>query len=216
MKIFLAILLITALLLIIPVRVEFFSSPEMTVRLKYIFFKKQLFPVLKKEKKQSGKKVKKKKQDKKRKGFPLSLKEMLPLLSKAYSRLLPPIKKLLRRTTIAKFRLKIAVAGDDVAETAIKFGKTNAVVTNIVALADKIFTLRVREIDIIPSFESFESSFDCHGEVRLTPLAAIAAAVSLAVNLLILLLPCLMRKKEKGCAPVDRKDDSDGKEKSAG
>ncbi|MBP0980588.1 MAG: DUF2953 domain-containing protein [Oscillospiraceae bacterium] len=219
MKIFLAVLAVLILILLIPVRVVASTTPEMTAELKYLFFKKRLYPLEKKEKKaKKPKKEKPPKEPKKKKGFPLTVKEIIALLPKAFSKLMPPVKKLLRRTTIAKFRLKMVVVGGDAAETAIKFGKTNAAVVNAVALIDRIFTLRAKQIDIIPGFESLESEFEGSGEVRAIPLAALIAAVSLGINLLILLLPPLMAKKKNKKSEIKentRKDENDGKEESA-
>lgn len=219
MKIFLAVLAVLILILLIPVRVVASTTPEMTAELRYLFFKKRLYPLEKKEKKaKKPKKEKPPKEPKKKKGFPLTVKEIIALLPKAFSKLIPPVKKLLRRTTIAKFRLKMVVVGSDAAETAIKFGKTNAAVVNAVALIDRIFTLRAKQIDIIPGFESLESEFEGSGEVRAIPLAALIAAVSLGINLLILLLPPLMAKKKNKKSEIKentRKDENDGKEESA-
>ena len=219
MKIFLAVLAVLILILLIPVRVVASTTPEMTAELKYLFFKKRLYPLEKKEKKaKKPKKEKPPKEPKKKKGFPLTVKEIIALLPKAFAKLMPPVKKLLRRTTIAKFRLKMVVVGGDAAETAIKFGKTNAAVVNAVALIDRIFTLRAKQIDIIPGFESLESEFEGSGEVRAIPLAALIAAVSLGINLLILLLPPLMAKKKNKNSEIKentRKDENDGKEESA-
>jgi len=221
-KIFLAVLAVLILILLIPVRVVASTTPEMTAELRYLFFKKRLYPLEKKEKKEKKakkpKKEKPEKEPKKKKGFPLTVKEIIALLPKAFSKLIPPIKKLLRRTTIAKFHLKMVVVGSDAAETAIKFGKTNAAVVNAVALIDRIFTLRAKQIDIIPGFESLESEFEGSGEVRAIPLAALIAAVSLGINLLILLLPPLIAKKKNKKSEIKentRKDENDGKEESA-
>lgn len=221
MKIFLAVLALLILILLIPIRVVFYTKPEITAKLRYLLLEKQLYPFAEKKKAKAPKPQKEKteKEEKpKKKGFPLSAKETVSLLPKAFSRLITPVKKLLRRTTIANFSLEMTVAGDDAADTAIKFGKTNAAVVNGIALIDRIFTLRAKRIDIIPGFESGENSFEISGEVRAVPLAVLIAAVSLGINLLILLLPVLMskkRNKKTDIKDVDRKEENHGKEESA-
>lgn len=221
MKIFLAIVILLILVLLIPVKLRWNTSPEITVRISYLFFKKQLLPAgekAEKSKEPQKEKEEKPEKEKKKKEPPLSKKDILSLLPKAWKRLLAPIKRLLRRTTIADLRLKMVVAGDESAETAIKFGKTNAAVVNAIAVIDRIFTLKLRQADIIPGFESCQSSFECSGEVRAVPLAVLIAAVSLLINALILLLPVIIsNKKRRAKAAADdmRKEDDNGKEEPA-
>lgn len=222
MKIFLVLTALLLLLMLIPVRAAFFTEPCFTAEIKYLFFKKRLFPIEKGKRDKKPKKTKSRKASEKKHGSKsrspmLTKKQMISLLPKAYKRMLPPIKRLLKRTTIARLSLKMTVCGEDAAETAVKFGRMNAAVVNAVSIVDKIFSLKVKEIDIIPDFESCESSFKASGELRLIPLAALAAAVSLAANALCLLLPVLAEKRKAHAEKSSvGKEENDGKEESAG
>ncbi len=217
MKIFLALLIFTALILLVPVRFSFCSEPQLKAEIKYLLFKKQLFPVVEKEKKPKKQKREKKNPERKKKAPALDKKRLIKLIPAAYRKLMPPIKRLLKRTTIAGLSLKIAVAGDDAAETALKFGRTNAAVVNGVSVIDKVFSLRVKEIDIIPNFESCESSFKGSGELRVIPLAVLAAVASLGINALPLVFAVLKgEKKTRSESPSERKEENNGKEESAG
>ena len=148
---------------------------------------------------------------------------MIELLPKAVEKLIPPIRKLLKRTVVGKFSLTVTVVGSDAADTAIKFGKINGAVFYAVALLDRIMTLKVKNVDITPGFAAEQSEFKASAKIKAYPLALLIAAVQLGVSALILLIPAVKQRKRKNRAANtasaqinDRKDDRNGEEKSVG
>lgn len=217
MKTCLLVLSALLLLLCIPLRVVFsYREEETFLSLRWLFLKKRLLPEQEKaeepQKETSGRAEKKKKR-KEEKKTSLSFdkfdkEELLSLAKDVLPRCIRPVRTLLRRTTIADFRLTGVIAAGDAAETAILFGKMNAAVYSAVAMLGRVFTLRPEEICLYPDFTGESSRFDCSGEVRLIPLAALAAAC----NLCLLALGAILRRRKK-TSPAERKA-SNGKQSS--
>lgn len=227
MKVFGCILLLLILLLLVPVFVVFDKNLEFSVTLKYFWFKRNILPKKKTETKEAEKPDEDrepKEKKKKKKELPATPQEIWELLQKLIPRLTPPVRRLLRRTTIAKFRLRMIVVGDNAADTAIKFGKVNAAVFSFVAVVNRIVTLKVKQIDIIPGFGADLSETSCSGEIRLVPLALLIAGVQFAIWSLVSAFPLLLSKskdkkdhKQNGnddTIAERRKEDSNGKETS--
>lgn len=221
MKIFGCILLLIFLLLLVPVRLYVNSEPELTVIVKYFWFKRGILPKgEKREKKEqpTGEKPKKKKAREKR-ALSYTLQELLELLRLLLRRTSPAVRRLLRRTSLAKFRMRMIVAGQDAAETAIKFGKVNAQVFTIVALVEEIIRLKADQIEILPGFGVAKSETSYSGEMRLSPLALLAAGAQVAFWGLVSALPLFLKsrenktsKKSGGETADARKEDQNGKE----
>ena len=222
MKIAIIVLLMLTLVLLIPVTAEARYDGEMFLSVKYLFLKKKILPKVPKEKTAKKKKAPKKtKPDRPKRKFPFTVREMLELAPKAVDRLLPPVRRLLKRTVIASFELDAVIVGSDAADTAIKFGKLNAAAVYAVALVDRIVTLKAKRINIYPGFTYEKSDFRACGDIKAYPLAVLIAAVQLAVYGLMLLIPELAKKKKNKAKADrinnnDRKDDSNGKEEPIG
>lgn len=220
MKTFFFITAAIILLLLVPVAARWNTEPVFTLDIKYFFFKKRLLPKEKKEpaaKKPEGAQPMPAK--KKKPALPVDTKELIELLPRAVKKLSPPVQRLLRRTTVADFYLRVVVVGSDAADTAIKFGEANAAVFSLIALADRAVLLKTQGVDIIAGFSEQKSSAECRGELRAVPLAVIIAAASILIKALILALPLYKGRKsakEKDILQKNdrRKEDSDGKEKS--
>lgn len=95
---------------------------------------------------------------------------------------------LLRRTGLARVSLRLVVKGEDAAATALRFGRANAAVYSATAALDRIFSLRVERIEIIPGFSAEQEEYSCSGEIRLFPLAVLIAALQLGFWTLIALI----------------------------
>lgn len=98
------------------------------------------------------------------------------------------MQRLLRRTGLARVSLRLVVKGEDAAATALRFGRANAAVYSTVAALDRIFFLRVEQIEIIPGFAAEQEEYSCSGEIRLFPFAVLIAALQLGFWTLIALI----------------------------
>lgn len=172
------------LILLIPVRVKVWARPETGVSLGYLFWEKTVYPAEQKPE-AAPKKPKKEKpeKEKKQRSAREQLERYLPLAQDLLPRCLRPVRRLLRRTTLAQLELDFSVAGKDAADAAVKFGAVSTAVYTAVTVFDRVFTLRVRRIEIAPDFTSQTGRYCFSVEIRLVPLAALAAAVNLAVLL---------------------------------
>ncbi|WMJ83076.1 hypothetical protein ACS3UN_00330 [Oscillospiraceae bacterium LTW-04] len=224
MKVFGCILLLIVLFLMVPVIVHIDSAPEITITVKYFWFKKGILP---KGEKTAGKKkasarpkTKKKKKEREKRALSYTLQELLDLLQTLQRRTSPAVRRLLRRTSLAKFRLCMIVVGEDAAETAIKFGKVNAQVFTAVALVKETIRLKADQIEILPGFGASQSEISYSGVVRLAPLALLVAGVQIAFWGLVSALPLFLRSSKKktsknagdDAAAALRKEDQNGKE----
>lgn len=109
----------------------------------------------------------------------LTLEEMFELAKALVDSLGKPLKKLLRRTRICKLRINITCGGDDAADAAMNFGKTNILVGNILGWTDTFFTLKKPDdIHIGADFQSEETLTEFSFSARLTVFAALAFALT--------------------------------------
>lgn len=150
MAVVLGILILLLVILLIPVRVSAGASSGKAPHavLRWLFLSIPLFPRPKRKKtqdKSESSKPGKKKEKPKR-----SLKPLLAELLARFDRLSRPVQRLLRRTGLARVSLRLVVKGEDAAATALRFGRANAAVYSTVAALDRIFSLRVEQIEIIP------------------------------------------------------------------
>ena len=220
MKIFLTVLLGIFLLLFlalcIPAGVSFsYQKGKASAVLRWFFLKKRLLPSEKREegdeKNPAPEKflARKKKTDGAEKEEKGVSKEMLLSLAKdALPRCIAPIRKLLHRTTIAAFRLSMVICGRDAAETALRYGQTCTAVYSAIAVLGQVFTLKPERIDLYPGFAVEEGDIDLSAEIRLTPLAVLAAGLNLGV----IALGTLLRARKK--APRKERKDIHGKQPS--
>lgn len=200
MKVFIGILLLLILILLVPIIVVFEAKPKLSVQVKYFGFKKDLF-LNEKDDKIKAKKTPKKGQAKgkkeKKKGETFTKTDLWRWYQKLRHRLSPTVRRLLRRTSVGKFRLRIVVVGNDAADTAIRFGKMNQRVFFIVALVDRIMTLKTEQIDIIPGFGAKEKETYCSGVIKLIPIVLLITAFQLGFWGLLAAFP-LLRTRSKG------------------
>lgn len=226
MKIILGIILLLIVLLLIPVVIVFEANPSVSLVIKYFGFKKDL--LLKeddgkvKAKKPEKKKSAKEKKQKKKTASTFSIKDIWGLYLKLHHRVAPKVRKLLRRTSVGKFHLRMVVVGRDAADTALSYGKANAAVYSIVALLDRIFTLRAERIDIVPGFGAEKGTFHCSGVIKLTPLVVGVAALQIGFWALLAVMGlkraddnAIKKTGPDKAAAKDGKEEKNGKEAPA-
>ena len=201
------------LLLIIPLRAKLKIKDDKTfLTLQYLFFKRDILPEKEKETEQTANeaaapKNKTAKAETKTPKKP-SVKELVPIAINALPKCIAPIRKLLKRTTVADFELCMVVVGEDAADTAVKFGRMNALVFPAVKMASEIITLKYNRVELIPGFAAEKEQTDLYANVRITPLAALMAAANIAI----IVLGAFMRAEKN--KPTERKSQN-GKEQPA-
>ncbi len=217
MAVVLGILILLLVILLIPVRVSAGASSGKAPHavLRWLFLSIPLFPRPKRKKtqdKSESSKPGKKKEKPKR-----SLKPLLAELLARFDRLSRPVQRLLRRTGLARVSLRLVVKGEDAAATALRFGRANAAVYSTVAALDRIFSLRVEQIEIIPGFAAEQEEYSCSGEIRLFPLAVFIAALQLGFWTLIALIRSAGGRdtnENRRAQPARRKEEYYGKQAS--
>ena len=189
MKIFFGMLLLFIGMLMIPVSVFIKADPNLAVSAGWLFFKCSILPS-KDTTKTKPKKTKKEKPDKpktEKKKKKLSIQDLKPhlkLLLDLLASCLKAVQKLLKRTTLAKLSFEITVVGDDAAAVATRYGTINTAVYNAIAILDRVFTLKMERINIIPDFSGDETAYYLSLEIRTIPLAVLAAGLNIfAVSL---------------------------------
>lgn len=175
------ILLLILLLLLIPVRIKAHAATEEPpeVVMWVLMFPVRLVPGRdssdkrrRKKHPSSGESGKSKKQIHDLKRFAAGL---LPYLS----HLCAPVQRLLRRTGVARVSLRFVVTGEDAAQTAIRFGQVNAAVYFAVAVLDRIVSLRVDRIEILPGFTAPKEQYAVCAEARIFPFAVLIAGLQI-------------------------------------
>lgn len=104
----------------------------------------------------------------------LTLSDIFALVKLVWDSLGKPLKRLLKATRVIGFRLDISVGGDDAADAAIKFGKTNMAAGAALAFLDGCFTLKDPKFNVTCNFQSEETRTECGFTARLTVIAALA------------------------------------------
>lgn len=114
----------------------------------------------KSQKTERGKSGKPPKSDKP-KSQKLTLSDIFALVKLVWDSLGKPLKRLLKATRVTGFRLDISVGGDDAADAAIKFGKTNMAAGAALAFLDGCFTLKDPKFNVTCNFQSEETRTEC-------------------------------------------------------
>lgn len=104
----------------------------------------------------------------------LTLSDIFALVKLVWDSLGKPLKRLLKATRVTGFRLDISVGGDDAADAAIRFGKTNMAAGAALAFLDGCFTLKDPKFNVTCNFQSEETRTECGFTARLTVIAALA------------------------------------------
>lgn len=104
-----------------------------------------------------------------------TLSELFELVKALLDSLGTPLKKLLHRTRIAHLRVNVICGGEDAAQAALNFGKTNILVGNILGWIDVVFTLeKPDDIHIDVDFMREDTAAELSFTARMSLFAAIA------------------------------------------
>ena len=95
----------------------------------------------------------------------------------------------------------MVVAGEDAADTAMAYGRVNAVVYTAYALALGFLRIEKPDIQIRPDFTAEEGKVDFASRARLTPLVALGAAIRIGCAFLVK----TMRRKHAQEPPAPEK-----------
>lgn len=180
MKICLILTLIILVLLLAPIKINFFYDDKLNLKYKivfrFLFFKFQsnsnLFNIKEKNNSSQNSKIniKNKKTDssrksKNKKNFKDSIKERLSnkslfekisFVKKIYELLGDILKKVLKTIKIDNIELVYVVSGEDAADIGIKYGRANILVYNFYNLLRKIFNVKNSKIYLYPDFVNYK------------------------------------------------------------
>lgn len=159
--IILSILLCLFLLTLFNVYIYAEYKDELSVWIKVAFFKLQLIPQKpkKKKKKHKKKKVKEKKKEPEKQENVLKnfmkekgLSGIINILKQIATLVTETLKDLFKRVTIVSLRLNIQIAGEDAADTAIKYGYCCSVIFPAVSAILSVVKYKERNIQVVPDF----------------------------------------------------------------
>lgn len=186
----LAILALLLLLLCIPIvgSARFSSDAPGEAYVRWLFYRRQLLG--KKQKKRSRAKKKQKKQKEQAPAAPAKKekRDFAAIIGAAMdfiASLGGGAKLLLRHVRVYRVRMSIVVAEDDAAQTAITFGRMNALVYTAYTAARGLINLQKPDISIAPDFTAQEGSYLFEARGRLLPIVAVAAAVRIGAAFLV-------------------------------
>ncbi len=181
------------ILLLIPVVAHVSFRQEAQAELSWLFFRWKLYPLPEEEEAQPEEEetaapqpAKKKK--KVAKGEKMSFPQMVSLVLDVGSKLLPLVGKLCRHIVFYDLHLRILVAGEDAAVTAINCGRYNGWIGGVYATLQHLFTLKDPDIVIRPDFTGTETQIDFRCKIRLRPLIALVMAIRMAAVFFISLI----------------------------
>ena len=189
--IILAIAVLICLLLLCPITVKATYREEFAVVVSYLFFRFR-FPgpesdesqmeasEAEEEKTEDSGIFGKYKEMLKRKG----LSGLLSLLSEITRALKKASKRLLRAVVVRELSLQLFVVGEDAADTALRYGKTCAVVYPAVSAILHAFRYHHYTLEVQPDFSGGETRIDGRAVLRIRAFSALSIALGLAVDAL--------------------------------
>lgn len=175
------------ILLIIPLHVNIYSTPEFTVKVGYGFISIDVLKLIEKlqnkkdkksEKKEKVKKSdteKEKKAQNKEKENLKSFSEKLIQIKELLEAAKPAVIYLLNRTALDIY-LNMKVSGEDACETAVQYGRMNALCACVYASVKNIFKVKKCRVFITPDFTAEESEISYDVKASLIPLHILGAA----------------------------------------
>lgn len=124
----------------------------------------------------------KKLKEKKEKG---NIKETVLLILDIVKSVLPPLGDLLKRVRITSVCVDITVAGEDSAETAINYGKVNALVYSSLSALGNLVKVKVKRIKIDCDFLKKETEQKIFFKIKLRIFFIITAALRMGYAFLV-------------------------------
>ena len=134
---------------------------------------------------------------------PLEFSEQLGLIVDLLASLKGAAGMVVRNFKLYKIRLFLVVAGEDAAETAIRYGRVNAAVYGAYAAAKNFLRIGRPEIEIRPDFISGEALVDFEARGRLVPLVAVWAGLRAGLTFLKKTLRRRREAKEQAPPPKE-------------
>ena len=170
--ILLGILLAVALLMLVPVKFKLSYNKELSCVLYIGFVKYTVFPAKPKKKKDKSKKeAEKKSEEKEKKSNPIKEKGLdwlVNVIKQVANLAKDALKDFFRHIIVKRFMISIRVAGDDAADTAVKYGHCCSAVYPAVGLIVGAVKCRDYGIDISPDFEEnaeFDADIDLEARI---------------------------------------------------
>lgn len=168
------VLLVLAFLLLMPVTIKAGYHTELWANVRYLFFKYKIAP--REEKPEKKKKIEKKEQKKEEpeeensiwdmiketglSGFLHIIKELVKVVGGA-------LNGILRRATITKLFVQVAVCGEDAADCAVNYGYVcTAVYPAVGVVTSAVKKYKKLNIDIRPDYDGGESRVNCEVSAR--------------------------------------------------
>ena len=160
-----AIVALVVILLFLPLTMDLTYEGDLFIKLKYLGI--TVFDDQKSEKKKQKKQKDGKKQDKqpeddnflKRSYKQRGLLGTIKFCCSVLKIVIENIPAIVKRFKFRKLRVDLTVAGDDAANTAIKYGEVCAVVYPVVTLLQSLIDLKPQQINVSVDFDKTESEF---------------------------------------------------------
>ncbi len=168
-----ALVLLLAIVLLSPLKVEVSFSGDFWAKVKFFGF--TLYPKNKKPKykpKHKKSNTNKPKQKEKnlfeklveKRGFKDAIREIFAFLKDV----ILPFKKFLKALKFRKIKVDLVVAGSDACETAINYGTVCSVVYPVLSLFQTVANAKHKNIDVRSDFEGGKSSFGFSLELKIS------------------------------------------------
>lgn len=174
---------------------EVSSKPpnQLKVRLSFLIFRFTLYPMKPGRTPKKAKEFKepkepkfKKKTEKTQDTEEQKLEDLLEMVKPLLKAGLRALKMVGRDILIHHVRLRVLVANEDAAKTAVNYGRANTIIFGGFALADNYMRIKRREVLISPDFSGSQEATELSGSLRVTihPVVPLCAALLLAVAFL--------------------------------
>lgn len=177
--IFGGILLLLFVLLMLPVHVTADWDEKVTVKIRYLFIRKTLYPFEEKkktpEKKDSTEGAKKQK-EKKKKHRP-TLEELIDGIIDAVKRYGPGAKMILHNIRVHRLELFWRVAAEDAASCAIRYGRICAFLSAALGFFRNLMRIEKSCFRVYPDFIAEKEELRCGADLEFNPLIVIIGAV---------------------------------------
>ncbi len=112
-----------------------------------------------------------------------SFKEFLNIIFSFLKTVFNQLKFIIKHIRIYNFDLKIWVATEDAAKTAIEYGVVSTAVYNFLQFVSGIANLKLKKVDIYSDFESKKSKVIFSSSVKISPIFLIISAIIILKNL---------------------------------
>lgn len=187
--IFCIILLIILIFIFSPIGIyiEYINS-KFQINLKYLFFRKKLKKdnkSVKKNERKSSNNKKEKKAEKSNKNSDKTLSEKIDSFQSILKSSGKIFRKITKHIKITGIFIDFIISDLDAYECALKFGKINIIVYNILSYLGQFVKLRKKSINIKCIYNQPESKYDLKFKISITPASLIMIAVIFIFSFLV-------------------------------